>query len=157
MCQSVRSILKPMSHPYVIGGVFVLRQSVKLKTIEFAVQTVVNHRMTSRPGKTAKAWMCVYASEYKNTLTHTLCTLICPERSKQHRLSAIKQRMRERQQNKLIKGEQVIEATKRKRTQRVKRYKRERMKKVEENIHLCPRVKGGHYTHEPLLHNNMSP
>ncbi len=149
---------------YVIWGVFVLCKSVKLKAIGFAVQTVVNHRTTSRPEKTGHTCVCVCVCAWKqeHTYTHSHShpvPLSVPyERSKRQRLSAIKQRMRERQQNTLIKREQVIEATERKGKHRAKRYKQERERDYAESRRKYSHMsqsKWGHYTHEPFRHREQ--
>lgn len=49
-----------------------LCQSVKLKAIGFAVQTLVNHSMTSRPGKTGNKCVYLCAHRYKHTHKHAL-------------------------------------------------------------------------------------
>lgn len=84
---------------------------------------MVNDGTTSRPGHKS-----VYAYGCKCTNIHTpsVALSVPYERSKHCRLPAVKQRMREREQNELIKREHVIEATERKGKHRVKRYKQGR-------------------------------
>lgn len=90
---------------------------------------MANHSTTSRPAKRDVKCVCMHMDTRTHTHTHThirTAPLSVPyERSKHHRLSAIKQRMRERQQNKLIKRERVIQATERKEKHKAKRYKQE--------------------------------
>lgn len=63
-----------------------------------AVKTVASHGMTSRENLQSYRGLCIATQSH----THAL---ICATRSKQLKLSQIKQRMRERQQNKLIMNE----------------------------------------------------
>lgn len=63
-----------------------------------AVKTVASHGMTSRENLQSYRGLCIATQSH----THAL---ICALRSKQLKLSQIKQRMRERQQNTLIMNE----------------------------------------------------
>lgn len=97
-----------------------------------------------------------------NTHTHPVPLSVPYEGSKRHKLTAIKQRMRERQQNKLIKRESKWRRRQKERGSTgwgdINKCRGERDGGERRHSHVS-QSKWGHYTHEPFPHREqrMSP
>lgn len=141
MWQGVWSILKPVSHSCYLRCICPV-------SINHTEGYWIRSPNSGKPQDDIKAGESCYRHErvctYKNT--HTLYPYLSGE------IKAT-QAVRNHRMTELIKRELVIEATKRTKKQRVKGSKREQeesstTEKRQDNIHLWPRIKVGHYAHD---------
>ena len=155
-CQGMRSILKPVSHPYVIWGVFV---PVSFSQTEGCWICSPNSGKPQRDikagGRTGHKCVCMHIDTHTHTHTHPVSLSVPYEGSKRHKLTVIKQNEGTPTKQTDKEGEQVIGDTG---WGDINKCRGERDGGERRHSHVS-QSKWGHYTHEPFQHREqrMSP